>query len=56
MLYARRPDGMLFRDGDTWSNNNTLGSLFKEPDRTMLLAAALGADPVHQIRCHAPDL
>lgn len=39
MLYARRPDGQVLRDGDTHINNKPLGPLFTGPSRPMFLAA-----------------
>jgi heparin/heparan-sulfate lyase len=44
-LYARRPDGQMFRDGDSHGNNGRLGSYDNEPARTLFLAANYFNDP-----------
>lgn len=45
LLYARRPDGQVLRDGDTHINNKPLGPYFTGPSRPMFLAANYFRNP-----------
>jgi hypothetical protein len=45
MIYARRPDGQIFADGDSHNANVPLYSYFSRPARMMFLAANYARDP-----------
>lgn len=44
-LYTRRPDGTVFRDGDTSINNSATGTYAKNYARSMFLAGNYFKDP-----------
>lgn len=45
MIYARRGDGQILRDGDTSKNNNAVGAYDNAPYRSLLLAASYYQNP-----------
>lgn len=45
MLYMRRPDGQLLRDGDTYSDTNKMWTYWSDNSTSYSLASAIGADP-----------
>ena len=44
-LYMRRPDGQLFRDGDSDNRDRAVGQYWKDEVRVMMLASSFYSDP-----------